>query len=104
MRDGFAIVDADGHLAEPADVFDGRMDEQYLERAPRILRTAEGRQGMSFLGKAPAVGMFGSGDAIVPGSDRRLRLQYRVLSDAGTAWRSTRARCHGLAGPFTLGS
>ena len=67
MRDGFAIVDADGHLAEPADVFDGRIDEKYLERAPRILRTADGRQGMSFLGNPPAVGMFGSGDAIVPG-------------------------------------
>ena len=65
MRDGFAIVDADGHLAEPADVFDGRIDEKYLERAPRILRTADGRQGMSFLGNPPAVGMFGSGLSLI---------------------------------------
>jgi uncharacterized protein len=79
MRDGFAIVDADGHLAEPADVFNGRIDEQYLERAPRILRTAEGRQGMSFLGKPPAVGMFGSGDAIVPGGIQNP--QYRDWDD-----------------------
>jgi predicted TIM-barrel fold metal-dependent hydrolase len=79
MRDGFAIVDADGHLAEPADVFDGRIDEKYLERAPRILRTEDGRQGMSFLGNPPAVGMFGSGDAIVPGGIQDP--QYRDWDD-----------------------
>jgi hypothetical protein len=64
---GFRIVDGDGHYAEPADVFDGRIDPKHLERAPRVLRIDDGRQGMSFLGSLPAAGMFGSGDAIVPG-------------------------------------
>ena len=68
MRDGLRIVDGDGHLAEPADVFDGRVDPKHLERAPRVVRTDDGRQAMSFLGHAPAGGgMFGAGDAIVPG-------------------------------------
>jgi len=67
MHAGLRIVDADGHYAEPADVFDGRLDPQHLELAPRVLRMENGRQGMSFLGNPPAVGMFGSGDAIVPG-------------------------------------
>src|SRR3954469_5636394 len=67
MHAGLRIVDADGHYAEPADVFDGRLDAKHLERAPRVLRMDNGRQGMSFLGNPPAVGLFGSGDAIVPG-------------------------------------
>ena len=67
MRDGYRIIDADGHLAEPADVFDGRVDPALLERAPRVLRMPDGRQGMSFLGHPPAVGAFGAGDAITPG-------------------------------------
>src|SRR4029079_8153105 len=67
MHAGLRIVDADGHYAEPADVFDGRLDPAHLERAPRVLRMDNGRQGMSFLGSQPAVGLFGSGDAIVPG-------------------------------------
>ncbi len=67
MHAGLRIVDADGHYAEPADVFDGRLDPEHLERAPRVLRMENGRQGMSFLGNPPAVGMFGSGDAIDPG-------------------------------------
>jgi uncharacterized protein len=90
MRDGFTIVDADGHLAEPADVFDGRIDAKYLERAPRILRTVDGRQGMSFLGKAPAVGMFGSGDAIVPGGIQNP--QYRDWDDGAPGAFDPRAR------------
>src|ERR1700730_3115483 len=79
MRDGFAIVDADGHLAEPADLFDGRLARKSLEPAPRILRTKDGRQAMSFLGNPPAVGMFGSGDAIVPGGIQNP--QYRDWDD-----------------------
>jgi predicted TIM-barrel fold metal-dependent hydrolase len=67
MHDGHRIVDSDGHLLEPADVFDGRVDPRHLERAPRILRDAEGRQGMSFDGTPPYTGgVFGLGDAVTP--------------------------------------
>src|SRR5581483_362936 len=79
VRDGLMIIDADGHLAEPAAVFEGRIDERHLELAPRILRTDDGRQGLSFLGRPPAVGMFGSGDAIVPGGIQHP--QYRDWDD-----------------------
>jgi uncharacterized protein len=67
MYDGTRVVDSDGHLLEPADVFDGKVDPGLIEGAPRILRTPDGRQGMSFLGNAPSVGQFGSGDAVRPG-------------------------------------
>ena len=70
MHAGLRIVDADGHYAEPADVFDGRLDPKHLERAPRVLRMENGRQGMSFLGNPPAVGMFGSGDGSSPVASR----------------------------------
>lgn len=74
MRDGMRIVDGDGHLLEPADVFDGRVDPRYLAQAPRILRDQRGRQGMSFLGMPPFVdGPFGPGDAVRPGGLRQPR-------------------------------
>lgn len=74
MRDGVRIVDADGHLLEPADVFEGRVDPRHLERAPRILRDERGRQGMSFLGMPPFTdGPFGPGDAVRPGGLRQPR-------------------------------
>lgn len=68
MHNGHRVVDSDGHLLEPADVFDGRVDPKHLERAPRILRDAQGRQGMSLLGMPVIAGAmpFGLGDAVTP--------------------------------------
>jgi uncharacterized protein len=72
MHDGHRVVDSDGHLLEPADVYDGKVDPRHLERAPRILRDEQGRQGFSMLGMPPfAGGDFGSGDAVTPQGLRR---------------------------------
>jgi len=66
MYQGHRVVDSDGHLLEPADVFDG-VDPRYLEQAPRILRDERGRQGFSFFGRPPFTnGPFGPGDAVTP--------------------------------------
>ena len=75
MYDGTRVVDSDGHLLERADVFDGRVDPRHLERAPRIVRTPDGRQAMSFLGNPPSSGQFGSGDAVTPGGLREPKLR-----------------------------
>jgi predicted TIM-barrel fold metal-dependent hydrolase len=75
MYDGTRVVDADGHLLEPTDVFEGRIDPRHLEQAPVIRRREDGYAGMSFAGNPPAQGDFGSGDAVVPGGIREPRMR-----------------------------
>ncbi|MCU1457396.1 MAG: amidohydrolase [Actinomycetia bacterium] len=76
MYEGTRVVDADGHLLEPTDVFEGRIDPKHLEHAPVVRRRDDGYAGMSFDGGAPPQGGdFGSGDAVVPGgiNDPKMR-------------------------------
>ena len=45
------IIDADGHVMEPFDLWDERLPEEYRDRAWKRVKTAEGEQ-VSFLGNA----------------------------------------------------
>lgn len=82
MFDGSRVVDGDGHLLEPADVFEGRVDPAHLEGAPQVLRGPDGRQGMAFGGNPPASNpLFGSGDAVTPGGLRE-EIRFRDWDDA----------------------
>jgi predicted TIM-barrel fold metal-dependent hydrolase len=51
MRNGLEVVDADGHVQEPADLWDKYMDERYYEYRPRIDPAATDN-GLTVLGHA----------------------------------------------------
>lgn len=49
----YNVVSADNHILEPRDLFVTRMPKQFRDRAPRVVRGADGGDGWSWDGKAP---------------------------------------------------
>jgi predicted TIM-barrel fold metal-dependent hydrolase len=50
----YNVISADNHVLEPRDLFVTRMPKEFRDRAPRVLRGADGGDGWSFDGKPPA--------------------------------------------------
>ena len=44
MARTYNVVDADGHILEPLDLWDQYMDPQFRDRAPRIVKGENGRE------------------------------------------------------------
>src|SRR5258708_19004252 len=44
MTRAYNVVDADGHILEPLDLWDKYMDPAFRDRAPRIVTEAEGKE------------------------------------------------------------
>ena len=38
MRNGFKVIDADGHFYEPADLWDKYLESEFRDRRPRVAR------------------------------------------------------------------
>lgn len=49
----YTVISADNHILEPRDLFVTRMPKEFRDRAPRVLRGADGGDGWSFDGKPP---------------------------------------------------
>jgi len=49
----YQVISADNHIIEPRDLFTTRMPKKYRDRAPRVLRGADGGDGWSWDGKPP---------------------------------------------------
>ena len=49
----FQVVSTDNHIVEPRDLFVTRMPKEYRDRAPRVLRGADGGDGWSWDGTPP---------------------------------------------------
>ena len=49
------VISADNHINEPPWVFD-RVPEKFRERAPKMMRGADGGDGWSFDGWRPELG------------------------------------------------
>src|SRR5262245_23121462 len=49
----YRVISADNHIIEPPHTFTEYLPSQYKERAPRIMRGADGGDGWSFDGKPP---------------------------------------------------
>jgi predicted TIM-barrel fold metal-dependent hydrolase len=47
--DAQKILSADSHVIEPADVWTSRIDRRFLDRAPRVIKHAGGREGDFFV-------------------------------------------------------
>jgi uncharacterized protein len=61
----YRVIDADGHINEPVDLWDTYVDSPYRDMAPRIVRTAEGIDAISLFGNefvpASGIGLPGAG-------------------------------------------
>src|SRR5262249_40152954 len=44
MTRAYNVVDADGHILEPLDLWDKYMEPRFRDRAPRIVKEADGRE------------------------------------------------------------
>jgi uncharacterized protein len=40
----YNVIDADGHILEPLDLWDHYMDPTFLDRAPRIVKGENGKE------------------------------------------------------------
>ena len=44
MARAYNVIDADGHVLEPVDIWDKYIDPAYRERAPRIIVDTDGKE------------------------------------------------------------
>ncbi len=44
MARTYNVIDADGHILEPIDIWDRYMDPAYRDRAPRVIIDANGKE------------------------------------------------------------
>jgi len=51
MSRAYNVIDADGHILEPVDMFDKYMDPGFRERAPRMIVDTDGRERLLIEGK-----------------------------------------------------
>src|ERR1700687_1287145 len=67
MSRAYNIVDADGHVLEPLDLWDHYMDPKYRDRAPRLIKDTDGKERLvieeEILGSAQARGGRAGGSA-----------------------------------------
>ena len=45
----YKIIDADAHMCEPPNLWVERIDKQFRERAPRIVKNPGGKKGAFFV-------------------------------------------------------
>lgn len=56
--DDLIFISVDDHVIEPPDMFDGRLAEKFVDRAPRVLTKPDGSQVWFFDGKEiPSIGL-----------------------------------------------
>jgi predicted TIM-barrel fold metal-dependent hydrolase len=53
----YTIISVDDHVVEPPNLFEGRLPREYVERGPRIIEDADGRQQWHYEGTQPNVGL-----------------------------------------------
>ena len=51
MGRDYKVIDADGHILEPVDLWDNYMDPHYRARAPRIFTDTDGKERLNIDGK-----------------------------------------------------
>ena len=50
MGRDYKVIDADGHILEPVDLWDTYMDPQYRARAPRMFTDTDGKDRLNIDG------------------------------------------------------
>src|SRR5688500_11780024 len=88
MSRTYKIIDADGHILEPLDIWDRYMDPAYRERAPRVVLDDNGKERLLIEGPDPR-------QSQGPGPARRRRGPGRLRAgrhDEIHGWASRRLR------------
>ena len=52
MGRDYKVIDADGHILEPVDLWDTYMDPQYRARAPRMFTDTDGKDRLNMMGRS----------------------------------------------------
>src|SRR3989442_6237215 len=64
MARAYKVIDADGHILEPIDLWDRYMDPAYREHAPRLIIGDNGKERLlvegKILGKPKGLGRLGA--------------------------------------------
>ena len=67
MLDGYEVIDSDGHVLEPADLWVEHIDPEYRDRAPTMVTDSDGRERLNvdgnLQGGARGLGRAGSAEA-----------------------------------------
>ena len=65
MTRAYNVIDADGHILEPVDLWDTYMNPEFRERRPRFVIDENGKERLSvegkLLGNPRGIGSLGSG-------------------------------------------
>jgi len=88
MSRAYNVVDADGHVLEPLDLWDKYMDPKFRDRAPRLIKDKDGKERLvieeQVLGSAQAgLGGAGGGGARQGGVARHDLPRQPAISSAG---------------------
>src|SRR5712691_6925281 len=73
MARAYNVIDADGHVLEPVDIWDKYIDPAYRGRAPRLIIDTDGKERLLIEGKVlgspkgmGVIGAIGARDGAVP--------------------------------------
>ena len=90
MARTYQVIDADGHILEPLDLWDRYMDPAYRERAPRLIIGDNGKERLLVEGKILGnpkglgrLGAVGARDGSVPADTMML---VAATTDAEATW------------------
>jgi len=63
MARAYNVIDADGHILEPVDIWEKYIDPAYRERAPRMIVDTDGKERLlvegKILGSPKGLGLIG---------------------------------------------
>ena len=54
MSRAYNVIDADGHILEPLDLWDKYIDPKFRDRAPRIVKGENGKERLVIEERRPA--------------------------------------------------
>ncbi len=87
MKASGKVVDADGHVVEPMNMWQEYVEAPYRDLAPRVARDEEGYERIMIGGKLLGRGPFSLGAALVPGGlanpENRMRKSYDQAQPGG---------------------
>ena len=83
MSRAYKVIDADGHILEPLDLWDHYMERKFRDQAPRLIVDTDGKERLLISGKVLGskkgigiVGAIGARDGVVS-DDKRNGCQKR---------------------------
>ena len=83
----YEIISADSHFAEPPNMWVERIDKKFRDRAPRVVRGVDGREGEFLvcegIDPVPVAGLFGAG---VPAEDLPERVRKGFEAAPPSVW------------------